>query len=58
MYNLSFINDRIRKGDTTKIADRSGYSVSHVSNVLASRRTNDSILKEAYKVTYRRKANA
>ncbi len=57
MYSLSFIQDRLRKGDTNKIADRTGYSVSHVINTLAGRRNNDQIVKEAYKATYRRKAN-
>lgn len=55
MYQLSFIQDRLKSTDSTKIADRTGYSRSHVINVLAGRRTNDQILKEAYKTTYRRK---
>lgn len=58
MYSLSFIQDRLKTTDSVKIADRTGYSRSHVINTLAGRRTNDQILKEAYKTTYRRKVQA
>lgn len=54
---LEFIKARLRKGDTQKIATKTNYSVSHVTNVLASRRNNEQIMKEAYKITVRRKAN-
>lgn len=55
MYSLSFINDRLKTTDSSKIADKTGYSRSHVINVLAGRRNNEQIVKEAYKATYRRK---
>ena len=56
MYSLSFIQERLKTTDAVKIADKTGYSRSHVTNVLAGRRNNDQIVKEAYKATYRRKA--
>lgn len=58
MYSLSFIQERLKTSDAVKIADKTGYSRSHVTNVLAGRRNNDQIIKEAYKATYRRKAVA
>ena len=58
MISLSFIQDRLKTTDAVKIADRTGYSRSHVVNVLAGRRTNELILKEAHRATYRRKAIA
>ena len=49
---------RQRRGDVTKIADRTGYSVSYVSRVLNGISTNQSIINEAYRMTYRRKKNS
>ena len=49
---------RQRKGDITLIADNTGYSIYHVSNVLANRKSNSMIVDAAYKLAYRRKTNA
>lgn len=54
--NLDFIQARLKSTDSVKIADRTGYSRSHVINTLSGRRNNDTILKEAYRVVGRRKA--
>lgn len=47
---------KYRRGDYTKVADRTYYSVSHVWRVLNNQRgPNQDILREAYNVTRRRK---
>lgn len=51
---------RQRKGDVTTLANMTGFSVPHVSNVLANRRSDSypSIVDAAYKLSYRRKRNS
>jgi hypothetical protein len=49
------VRNKLRKGETNTIADKTGYSVSHVSNVLAGRRNNSDIMKVATTLTSRRK---
>lgn len=56
--SLSFIQPRLKSTDSVRIADRTGYSRSHVVNTLAGRRTNEAILKEAYRTVGRRKVQA
>lgn len=52
---LSFYNHRSRRGDVTRIADETGYSVSHISNVKAGRRRiNNEIANAMYYVSRRR----
>lgn len=52
-YNL-----RKRKGDATKLYWNSEYSFSHICNVLAGRRNNETIVNEAYKISKRRMKNS
>lgn len=52
---VSVIKSRMRRGEISKIADATGYSQAHVSNVLSDRRQNEEILREANRLTYRRK---
>ncbi len=52
---LSTIVRKLRAGEISTIAERAGYSVSHVSNVLANRRNNATIVAVAKKMTARRK---
>jgi len=52
---LSSISRKLRVGEISIIAERAGYSPSHVSNVLANRRNNDKIVAMAKKMTARRK---
>lgn len=52
---LSSISRKLRVGEISIIAERAGYSPSHVSNVLANRRNNDKIVAMAKKMTSRRK---
>lgn len=56
--SLSFIQPRLKTTDSVRIADKTNYSRSHVVNVLQGRRTNETILKEAYRTVNRRKVQA
>jgi len=51
---------RQRKGDLTQLSNMTGFSVSHVANVLSNRRSdsNPSVVDAAYKLSYRRKRNS
>jgi len=46
-----------RRGDGTNLATETGYSRSHVSNVLNGRRNNSSITSAAYRMANRRLTN-
>ena len=48
---------RKRRNDVTKISEATGFSNSHVSNTLAGRRFNKTIVDAAYEITRRRMAN-
>ena len=55
---LSFFTHRQRTGDLTKLSEETGYSVSHLSNITASRRrVNDTIANAMYNLTRRRMKN-
>ena len=49
-------NSKRRKQDSAKIALKTGYSQSHVCNVLAGRKINSSIVKVAKSITKNRKS--
>jgi hypothetical protein len=52
---LCFYMDRVRRGDNQRIAEETGYSESHISNVKARRRNiNDKIANAMYHVSRRR----
>jgi hypothetical protein len=52
---MAFYTARKRQGDTTKIAEQSGYSVSHVSNIMAGRRlVNNTVANVMYNISRRR----
>jgi hypothetical protein len=56
---LSFFNNRKRNGDVTRIADETGYSVSHVSNMISgARRVTDVAANAMYNLTRRRIKNS
>jgi hypothetical protein len=56
---LNFFKARQRKGDLTRIADGTGYSESHVCNVVAGRRSVPQVMaNEMYKVSRRRVENS
>ena len=52
------INARRRRGDNQVISERTGYSASHISNVLHRRRRNASILSKAWRMVRGRKLNS
>jgi hypothetical protein len=55
---LSFFRHRRRMGDLTRLSEETGYSVSHLSNILhRRRRVNDVIANAMYNLTRRRMRN-
>jgi plasmid maintenance system antidote protein VapI len=52
---LAFYCARQRKGDTTRLAEMTGYSVSHVSNIINGRRSvNQDVANAMYDMSRRR----
>jgi len=52
---LSFYSKRTRRGDIQRIAEETGYSESHISNVKAGRRRiNNEIANAMYYISRRR----
>jgi hypothetical protein len=52
---VAFYSTRVRKGDNDKLASVTGYSVPHIINVRAGRRTPPTSLAEAmFKLSRRR----
>jgi hypothetical protein len=52
---LDFYLNRVRRGDGIRIAEKSGYSESHISNIKAHRRNiNTRIANAMYDISYRR----
>jgi len=55
---LSFFTHRQRMGDLTKLSEETGYSISHLSNIISyRRRVNDTIANAMYNLTRRRTKN-
>lgn len=56
---LNFFKARQRQGDVTRVAESTGYSKSHVSNVVAGRRSVPQVMaNEMYNITRRRMKNS
>jgi hypothetical protein len=52
---LMFYNARSRRGDNQRLAERTGYSESHISNVRTGRRSiNDTIANAMYYISRNR----
>ena len=52
---LAFYNARQRQGDVTRLAETTGYSVSHVSNIINGRRSvNSEVANAMYSMSRRR----
>jgi len=51
------IASRQRRGDVTRTAENTGFSVSYVSRVFRGLRNNESILSEGYRIASRRMKN-
>lgn len=55
----AFFSARQRKGDVTRLAEATGYSVSHVSNVVNGRRNvPQDLANEMYNISRRRMKNS
>jgi hypothetical protein len=55
----AFYNARAFDGDVDRLAEATGYSNSHISNVIAGRRSVSTTLADAmYKISYRRTKNS
>jgi len=56
---LAFYNARLSHGDVDRLAETTGYSTSHISNVLAGRRKVSNALADAmYSISRRRVKNS
>ena len=56
---LAFYNARLSYGDVDRLAETTGYSTSHISNVLAGRRKVSNALADAmYSISRRRAKNS
>ena len=55
----AFFSARQRSGDAARLSDATGYSLSHVNNVIAGRRNVPQILaNEMYNISRRRMKNS
>jgi hypothetical protein len=57
IQKVSRINRKLRTGDITTVANTTGYSTTHVSDVVSGKYFNDKIVNEAYDLTRGRIAN-
>jgi ABC-type molybdenum transport system ATPase subunit/photorepair protein PhrA len=56
---LAFYNARKRSGDTQRIADMTGYSTSHITNIVnGNRSVNEDVASAMYNITRRRQKNS
>jgi len=56
---LTFFNARKRQGDVSKLSESTGYSISHITNVLAGRRSvSQTLANEMYTISRRRVKNS
>ena len=51
------VNRKLRTGDITKIASETGYSTTHVSDVVSGKHFNESIMNRIYDLTRNRMPN-
>ena len=55
---VSRINRKLRTGDITRVADTTGFSTTHVSDVISGKYFNEFIVNQAYDLTRGRVSNA
>ncbi len=55
---VSRVNRKLRNGDITRVADTTGFSTTHVSDVISGKYFNERIVNEAYDMTRGRVSNA
>jgi len=58
IQKVSRINRKLRNGDITNVASTTGFSTTHVSDVITGKYFNERIVNEAYDVTRGRISNA
>jgi hypothetical protein len=58
IQKITRVNRKLRTGDVSRVAVETGFSATHVSDVLAGKYFNDRILNRAYDVTRGRKSNS
>jgi len=58
IQKVSRINRKLRTGDITKVATETGYSTTHVSDVVSGKYFNDTIVNRIYDLTRNRVSNA
>jgi hypothetical protein len=58
IQKVSRINRKLRNGDITNVAETTGFSTTHVSDVLSGKYFNEKIVNEAYDTTRGRISNA
>lgn len=52
---LAFYNARKRDGDAKRLAEATGYSISHITNIMnGTRNVNDEVANAMYKISARR----
>ena len=51
------VNRKLRTGDITRVAEATGFSTTHVSDVVSGKYFNDTILNKAYDMTRGRISN-
>jgi hypothetical protein len=51
------VNRKLRTGDITRVAEATGFSTTHVSDVVSGKYFNDEILNKAYDMTRGRMSN-
>ena len=55
---LSFFTHRQKQGDVQRLAEETGYSTSHIYNMInGARRVNDTVANAMYNLTRRRMKN-
>jgi hypothetical protein len=57
IQKLVVVNARLRHGDMSKVAKKTGFSPTTVKTVVEGRSNNDRILNAAYDITRQRKKN-
>ena len=58
IQKVSRINRKLRTGDISKVANETGYSATHVSDVVSGKYFNDTIVNRIYDLTRNRVSNA
>jgi predicted transcriptional regulator len=57
VYKIVAFTEAKQFGDEARIAEETGFSASHVNNVLRGRRNNDTIINKAYRLVKDRTTN-